>query len=78
MFVTDTLTATQIPAFKNIFKKLKISIDIIPDTLLKTQKKFPNLLLKLMADIPYASKKQPHGIMRKILSQLICYQVVMK
>ena len=32
MFVRDTLTATQIPAFKNYFKKLKKSIDTIRHT----------------------------------------------
>ena len=37
MFVRETLTATQIPAFKNYLKKLEKSIDTIPDTLLKTQ-----------------------------------------
>ena len=36
MFVRDTLTATQIPAFKNYFRKLEKSIDTIPDTILKT------------------------------------------
>ena len=36
MFVRETLTATQIPAFKNYLKKLEKSIDTIPDTLLKT------------------------------------------
>ena len=37
MFVRDTLTATQIPALRIIFKKLEKSIDTIPYTLLKTQ-----------------------------------------
>ena len=64
MFVRDTLTATQIPAFKNYFKKAK---EIHRHNSRHTSKdtvEIPQPTTEtFMADILYASKQQPLGIM---------------